>query len=335
MAMNEELDRIRGLALGFMGARVMQSAVELGVFAALTEGGPASADGLRAKLGLHERGATDFFDCLVALDLLTYEDGCYANTPTTTTHLGDPESDSYIGGMLEYAGSHWYWSWGKLTDALRTGRSQSYGGESPYDAIHSDPELVERFQRAMAGATPGAVLIDEFPWREVSTVADVGCSDGAMLIRLLRAQPHLSGIGFDLPTSGPAFEKAVARGGLDDRLSFAGGDFRTSGFPAADAVVFGHILIDWDVEVRRMLLAKAYEALPEGGSVLVYDTLVGEDRRDSAGALIVSLHMLVDQRGGKGYTTEECFGWLKDAGFRDCRVQPLSGTTDHLITAVK
>ncbi|WP_405985520.1 methyltransferase [Streptomyces sp. NBC_00872] len=154
-------------------------------------------------------------------------------------------------------------------------------------------------------------------------------------IRLLRAQPHLTGIGFDLPTSGPAFEKAVARGGLDDRLSFAGGDFRTSGFPAADAVVFGHVMIDWDVEVGRMLLAKAYEALPEGGAVLIYDTLVGEDRRDSVGALIVSLHMLVDQRGGKGCTTEECFGRLKDAGFRDCRVQPLTGTTDHLSTAVK
>ncbi|MEV0036656.1 methyltransferase [Streptomyces sp. NPDC050804] len=136
-------------------------------------------------------------------------------------------------------------------------------------------------------------------------------------------------------TSWSAFEKAVARGGLDDRLSFAGGDFRTSGFPAADAVVFGHVMIDWDVEVGRMLLAKAYEALPEGGAVLIYDTLVGEDRRDSVGALIVSLHMLVDQRGGKGCTTEECFGRLKDAGFRDCRVQPLSGTTDHLITAVK
>ena len=335
MTMDQELDRFRGLAVGFMGTRVLHAAVQLGVFTTLAELGPSTAEELRTRLGLHERGALDFFDCLVGLDLLRYDDGRYANTEATARYLGDPTSDDHIGGMVEYAANHWYWSWGKLDEALRTGTSQSYGGAFPYDAIHADPGLVEQFQRAMAGATPGSTLADEFPWRDVTSVVDVGCADGAMLIRLLRAHPHLTGIGFDLPTAQPSFDKTVAQHRLSDRITFAPGDFRTDGFPTADVLMFGHVLIDWDEETRRMLLAKAYEALPEGGTVLVYDNLVDENRQQDAGTLMVSLHMLVDQQGGSVYTASACCDWLREAGFRDCRVKPLPGTVDHMITAVR
>ncbi|TDD74280.1 SAM-dependent methyltransferase [Actinomadura rubrisoli] len=324
------------MATGFMSAQVLHAAVETGVFTALRHG-PLDGERLRRRLGLHQRGARDFFDVLAALGLLERRDGLYANTPLTTAHLSDTEADSYLGGLLEFIGSHWYWSWGKLADALRTGRSQSYGGVFPYDAIQADPELAERFQRAMFAASTAlrAAIAGGFEWERVGTVADIGCADGSLLARLLSAHPHLRGIGFDLPAGAPGFHRTVARHALEDRTRFVAGDFRAAPLPRADALLFAHILIDWDDDSRHMLLAKAYQALPEGGTILIVDTLVeGTRGAESAAGLLVSLHMLVDQRGGPSYSAEECFGWLGKAGFRDCRVRPLSGF-DRLVTAVK
>src|SRR5690242_18159994 len=67
-------DRILALGLGFWGSKTLLSAVELGLFTGLAEG-PAGLDELRERLGLHERGARDFLDALVALGMLESRDG--------------------------------------------------------------------------------------------------------------------------------------------------------------------------------------------------------------------------------------------------------------------
>lgn len=339
LASKTDADRgghIRRLGMeGFMSAKVLHSAIELGVFTELARG-PLRAEDLRLRLGLHERGARDFLDALVALGLLDRHEGAYANTAATATYLGDAGADTYLGGFLEYAGSQWYGSWGKLTDALRTGRSQIHDGDGAFEAIYADPELAERFQRAMTGGCLAAAIAlpQAFPFQDHRTVVDVGCSDGPLLARLLRAHPHLTGTGFDLPPVAPAFQKTAARYGLADRMTFTPGDFLTGPLPTADVLILGHVLLDWDLEARRALLAKAYDALPKGGVVLIYDVLIDDERRQSVTGLLLSLHMIVDYPGGSTYTAADCFSWLTDAGFRGCRVEPLAGP-DYLISAIK
>jgi ketosteroid isomerase-like protein/SAM-dependent methyltransferase len=319
----------------FMSAKVLHSAIEIGVFTELARR-PLCAEDLRLRLGLHERGARDFFDALVTLGLLDRHEGVYANTAATATYLGDAGADTYLGGFLEYAGSQWYRSWGKLTDALRTGRSQTHDGDGAFEAIYADPELTERFQRAMTGGSLAAAIAlpEAFPWRDHRTVVDVGCSDGPLLARLLRAHPHLTGIGVDLPPVAPAFQKTAVRYGVADRMTFTPGDFLAGPLPSADVLILGHVLLDWDLENRRALLAKAYDALPKGGVVLIYDMLIDDERRQNVTSLLLSLHMIVDYRGGSTYTAADCLGWLTDAGFRDCRVKPLAGP-EYLIAAIK
>ena len=41
----------------------------------------------------------------------------------------------------------------------------------------------------------------------------------------------------------------------------------------------GHILHDWNLEVKQMLIRKAYEALPDGGALIVYEAIIDDDRR--------------------------------------------------------
>ncbi|MDT0468953.1 methyltransferase [Streptomyces gibsoniae] len=328
-------DRIVQLGLGFWPAKVLLTAVELGLYSDLAEHGPADAAALGKRLGLHPRGARDFFDCQVALGLLEREDGVYRNTPDNAAFL-DRAQDTYIGGLLEVAQELWYRSWGNLTEALRTGAPQNnLGGAdgNPFAALYADPELTSRFQKAMTGGSLAAsqALAAKFSWSKYSTVADIGCSEGILLSTVLAAHPHLTGIGFDLPAVEPTFEETVRRSRPDGRMAFTAGNFLTDKLPSAEVVVFGRVLHDWDLDVKRMLLEKAYQALPDGGTVVVYESMIDDDRRTNTFGLLTSLHMLLESPGGFDYTGADCMGWMTEAGFNECSAQPLDGPVSMVI----
>ena len=92
------MERIIELGLAFFRSKTLLSAVELDVFTELA-GAPLLEDALRQRLGLHERGARDFFDALVALGMLERRDGRYSNTREAALHL-DRNQPSYVGDFL-------------------------------------------------------------------------------------------------------------------------------------------------------------------------------------------------------------------------------------------
>src|SRR4029453_1320777 len=145
---------------------------------------------------------------------------------------------------------------------------------------------------------------------------------------------HLTGIGADLPVVRPIFEKYVASQGLQDRLKFAALDFFQEPLPKADAVIMGHILHDWDLPTKKMLIGKAYAALPPGGALIIFEALIDDERRTNAFGLLMSLNMLIETRGGFDYTGADCAAWMRDAGFKQTRVEHLSGP-DSMVIGVK
>src|SRR5690242_20622542 len=100
-AMSEAVTPASILQLGtaFQASKTLLSAVSLGVFTELAMG-KRSAEELAERLGLHGRGARDFFDALVALGMLERQDGAYGNTPETDLYL-DNAKPTYVGGLLE------------------------------------------------------------------------------------------------------------------------------------------------------------------------------------------------------------------------------------------
>ena len=142
---------------------------------------------------------------------------------------------------------------------------------------------------------------------------------------------HLTGGGFDLPQVRPVFDRYVADHGLADRVRFLAGDFFRDPLPAADVLVMGRILHDWDLGRKRALLAKAHAGLPEGGALVVSDTIIDDERRTNATGLLMSLNMLIETRGGFGYTGADCTGWMREAGFREARVEPLAATHSMVV----
>jgi hypothetical protein len=328
-------DAIMQLGLAFWGSKALLSAVELGLFTTLAQG-PLTGNELTAKLELQPRGTTDWLDALVSLGMLERTVDEYANTPATGLFL-DRNKPSYIGGMLEMATAVLYPSWGSLTDALRTGQphNQANAGQD-FLAMYQDQDRLRKFLHAMTGLSMGAAqaIAEKFPWDRYHTVIDIGAAEGCVPVQLALRHPHLTGGGLDLPATGGIFEEYVAQHGLAGRLRFYPGDFFASPLPPADVLIMGHILHDWSLQEKLTLLRKAYDALPDGGALIVYDAIIDDDRRANTFGLLMSVNMLVETQAGFDYTATECRSWMADTGFRDSYTQPLPGP-DSMVVGIK
>ncbi len=329
-------EKILHLGLGFWGSKTLLSAIELGVFTTLA-GRSLDLETLRGELAIHPRGARDFFDALVALGMLERRDGRYANAQATEIFL-DRRKPSYVGGMLEMANARLYGFWGALTEGLRTGEPQNEvkAGGDFFAELYAEPAKLEGFLGGMTGLSHGAALTiaRALPWGDYRTVCDVGAAQGDLLAQIALANPHLTATGFDLAPVRPAFESYVARLGLATRVSFAAGDFFQDALPRADVITMGHVLHDWDLAQKKVLVQKAYDALPAGGSFVVFEAMIDDDRSKNAFGLLMSLNMLIETKGGFDYTASDCVSWMKEAGFKETRVQHLVGP-DTMVVGVK
>jgi len=337
--MNEHLtpEAILRVGLGFWPSKILLSAVEMELFTDLAKG-PQPLERISGRIGLHSRSARDFLDALVALGFLVRKGGQYANTPVTDRFL-DKHKPSYIGGILEMANQRLYGHWQHLTEALRTGLPQNEargGSASTFEALYADPARLRSFLEAMTGVSRGGnmAIAARFPWARYTTFADIGTAQGDLAVQIALANPHLSGIGFDLPEAGPIFEDYAAKNGVAGRLRFVAGNFFEEPLPHADVILMGHILHDWGLDDKLMLIRKAYESLPEGGALIVFEAIIDDDRSQNAFGLMMSLNMLIETTAGFDYTGADCQAWMKSAGFRETRVENLTGP-DSMVVAIR
>lgn len=155
-----------------------------------------------------------------------------------------------------------------------------------------------------------------------------------MPVRVALAHPHLSGGEFDLPPVGPIFQDYVRSFGLENRLTFTPGDFFKDPLPSSDVLIMGHILHDWTLDEKLLLLKKAYDALPKRGALIVHESIIDDDRSKNAFGLLMSLNMLIETPGGFDYSGADCATWMKKTGFRKTFVDHLAGP-DSMVVGIK
>jgi hypothetical protein len=330
-------DHILQVGFSFWACKTLLSAIELEVFTELAQH-PLPLTELQGRLGLHPRSARDFFDALVAIGFLERDGGTYRNTSATDLYL-DKRKPTYVGGILEMCNRRLYPFWSHLTEALRTGRPQNEardGSLSLFEALYAEPARLKEFLRAMTGLSRGAnqAIAQRFPWKTYRTFADIGTAQGDLAVQIAANNAHLQGVGFDLPEIAPIFEEYAQQNGVAERLRFQPGDFFKDQFPQVDVITMGHILHDWNLETKEMLIRKAYEAVPEGGALIVYEAMIDDQRRQNAFGLLMSLNMLIETQDGFDYTGADCSEWMKKAGFRETRVEALVGP-DSMVVGIK
>jgi SAM-dependent methyltransferase len=326
-------DQIIEIGHAFRASKALLSAVELRIFTILADG-PLNLASLSEKADLHQRAARDFLDALVALGMLARDqDGRYGNARVADVYL-DRNKPEYVGALLESANSRHYGVWASLTTALRTGQPQcDKSAVSNFSALYADEQSKKTFAGAMTvRSRPVAkALSSVFPWSHYNVLVDIGTAEGCLPVEIAKAHPHITGGGLDLSALHAQFDRYVQERGLSDRLRFYPGDFFKDPLPPADVLVLGRVLHSWDIATKRMLLKKAYDALAPGGALIVHERLIDDSRRANANALLSSLNMLLVSTGGFDFTGADCVGWMREAGFREIRVEPLTADQSMVV----
>lgn len=324
--------RIMEVGLAFWPAKVLLSAIELGLFTKLGSGTMTGAE-LQTSLGLHPRSNPDFFDTLVALRFLERDgDGpqsLYRNTAETATFL-DKNSPQFMGGFLEMANARLYPFWGDLTEGLRTGKPQNeikQTGAPMFAELYSKPKRLELFMDAMSGISAGnfRAFAEKFDFSRYRTLCDVGGASGLLSRFVAEQHPHMQCISADLPQATEIATRKIAAAGLADRVTAQPIDFFTDPLPKADVITMGLILHDWDLEKKMFLIRAAYDALPPGGAFVVIEHLIDDARRENAFGLMMSLNMLIEFGDAFDFTAADFSGWCREVGFTKTEVIHLAG----------
>jgi hypothetical protein len=276
-----------------------------------------------------EMGAGPVLDALVALGLLRRDRaGRYLNSRRGGLFL-DRAKPSYLGGLMELSSKRLFNLWSGLGDLLQTGHpgaAEERGDNEFFSALSRDPAALRSFLVGMAGISTGeaTLIAARFPWKRFRSFVDIGAAQGALAVRVALTNPHLTGASYDLAAVKPIFEEYVESFDLSDRLHFIPGDMHNGPLPAADVICFGHVLHGYGETKRRELIAKAYDAVPIGGAMIVYDAMVDPARPHNFTSHLSSLNIMLEMQDGFEATITQCTDWLRAAGF-------VGVTTRHLI----
>lgn len=330
--------RIMETATAFWASKVLLTAVEFDLFTTLSDGSMTAAE-LGEALELHPRGTYDFFDALVALGFLERDgdgpEGRYRNTPETAAFLGR-SSPRYIGGLPEMLNKRLFGFWDDLGTALKTGKPQNeikHHGKPMFEELYANEARLGTFLEAMTGfqAANFEMLAEKFDFSRYRTVSDIGGAL-ALLSRIVGSRHgHLTFTSFDLPLVAPHAREQVDAAGMADRIEVVSGDFFVDDLPPADVVTMGNILHDWNLEKKKILIGKAYDALPEGGAFVAIENVIDDARRENAFGLLMSLNMLIEFGDAFDYTGAQFREWCGEAGFTDFEMIPLAGPTSAAV----
>jgi hypothetical protein len=338
--MEQKLDPgyIMQTATAFWASKVLLTAVELDLFSTLGEGAMTASE-LGDALELHPRGTYDFFDALVALKFLHRDsdgpDGRYKNTSETAAFL-NRNSPGYIGGLPQMLNSRLFGFWNDLGTALKTGKPQSevkHNGKPMFEELYCDGARLGEFLDAMTGfqAINFRGLAEKFDFSQYHSVTDVGGALALLSRTIATRHQHLTFNSFDLPEVAPHAQEQVDAAGMADRITVVGGDFFKDELPRADIVTMGNILHDWNLEKKKVLIRKAYDALPEGGAFIAIDNLIDDARRENAFGLLMSLNMLIEFGDAFDYTGANFREWCGEAGFQRFEFIQLTGPSSAAI----
>ena len=325
-------------ATGFWSSKVLLTAIELGLFSVIGDR-TMTAQQLGDALGLHPRGTYDFFDALVALKFLGRDgdglEGKYHNTPETATFL-NKGSPAYIGGLPEMLNTRLFGFWNDLGTALKTGKPQNevkHHGKPMFEELYSDPARLETFLEAMTGfqAANFQQLAEKFDFAQYKTVSDIGGALARLSCTVGTHHSHLMFSSFDLPAVAPHAQKHVDSAGMTDRITVVSGDFLQDTLPKADIVTMGNILHDWNLEHKKLLIKKAYDALPRGGAFIAIENVIDDARRDNAFGLLMSLNMLIEFGDAFDYTGADFREWCSEVGFQRFEIIPLAGPSSAAV----
>jgi ubiquinone/menaquinone biosynthesis C-methylase UbiE len=337
-------DGLVGILFGANAFQLLNAGCELGLFTLLAERPGSSATEIEVRLGLAERPTQILLLGTTALGLTERGDDGYRNSELVQGMCADG-SWPIIQDLVEFQQRITGPASVDFAASLRWNTNlglRHIPGDAPdlYQRLAAHPELEQLFYRCMKSwsSLSNPILVDNADLSGVRRVLDVGGGDAVNSIALAKANPHARFTVLDLPGAVAIARDKIKEQGLDDQIEVVEGDMFGEPFPTGhDCVLFANQLVIWSPEENERLLRKAYQALPEGGRVLIFSAMSDETGDGPLYAALDNVYFAtLPTSRSMIYHWAQYEKWLSRAGFAEIFRRPGDTWTPHgVIGAVK
>jgi len=315
------------LSTAYWDSQTLLTANRIGVFDFLADGAKSS-DEVAAGLQLDPRSTGLFLRACVGLGFLSEDAGRFANAPVAAVFLVK-RSPAFMGNAIRYS-DQLYSTWGRLEDALRSGKpalaAEAYLGDNP---VRTRTFVQAMHERAL-GVARALVGILDLQGRR--SMLDVGGGPGTYSVLLTERFPGLRSEVLELPGVAAVARELVAAAGASDRVVLRDGDYHSSDFGSGKDVVLMSGMFHRETEQTcRSLIARAAACLEPGGLLAVSDVFTDRGGSQPTFAAMFGLNMMLTAPDGGVHADADVQAWMADSGFRELRVVPLAPPMPHRV----
>jgi len=318
--------RLQDLALAWWKSAALMSAVDLGVFTAVSKGA-GDVEAVADAVGISPTNAERLVTVLCALGLLRREGDRLVNAPDAERFLVEGGRDD-AGPWILFTRPQWQ-RWGRLTEHLRDPEQRVLG---MYESLGEEDARAYHEATWSIGVGAGRRFVRQVDLSRRRRLLDLGGGSGAYSIVAAQAHPHLEAIVFDLPPVVPVARDFIARAGVDDRVTAVAGDFTRDPLPAGvDVVVMASNLPQYSREIIARVVRAAFDTLEPGGEMHLVGETLDDDRTGPVGPALWGLAEALFHSTGVAHTTGECLASFRDAGFAEVDAAPfVAGTLTRI-----
>jgi SAM-dependent methyltransferase len=321
-------DRILQLANGYWATGILGVAASHSLFTHL-EAGAGTAEQVAARAGISQRGAQALLDGLVGLGLVELRDGHYRNTDDAAAFLveGNPTClSSFVQLKLGHIGSL-----AALPEVVRSGAPATATVE-----VADNPHWENLVTALAAQSVPVATIVaDALRLAQAGEVSilDIGGGSGIYSATWLALNPAARSTQLDWAPINAIARRRVAERGVADRFTCLDGDLHTTDFGTAayDIVVYSNIAHQEGPDDNLAVFTRIRRALRPGGTLVISDYIVDDDRSGPPFALVFASEMLLKSKHGRTWRRADYEAWLAKAGFDDVSFQPTPSPTTVIL----
>jgi len=291
--------------------KILLTAVKLDLFSALHETAFPPSE-IATRLHLDEQALTLLLNALVAMRVLSKEEGRFSNTEVSQKHLVKSSQD-YVGHLLVLHDAEWS-NWGQLEETIRTGRSPV-----SQHVFETNPEMGANVLAVLhrIGRESGPSLAKRLDLNGAKRLLDVGGGAGTNAIAFCQEYPELTATVFDLPQTLTVTRRTIQEAGLEGRIALLPGNFLSDSFQGSyDIALMSDILHYQDGETNAALVQKVYHHLVEGGRLVIKDRFLDPSRTSPAWTTAFAVHILVNTERGQCFTSQDAMAWMEESGFQ-------------------
>jgi len=316
---------IMKIAMGFMAAKHLFAASEVGLFEALATGS-ATIEELAARTGLPSRTAGIVAAAMVSLGLIEQEGAHYRNGEAAAAFLSG-KSGADLRPMLRFWDQITYPSWQKLVDAVRTGSGQTQFGTFDKRQQEIFSAGVEAFS-----APAAAALAANYDFSRHRRVLDVGGGTGSFLVAILKRHTNLMGTLLELPGACAVARQKLADAPERSRIEIVEGDVFKDTLPDGhDALIVANTAHVFSVPHNIDLMGKMRAGVRPGARLLLVDQWTDPTHSKPPAAALMSGTFLLTSGEGRAYSEQEADTWLERTGWKKIEKMPLTGPTSLIV----